>query len=256
MADDDGGELDDDGGLANDDDADDVHAERRAADQLAGRLQGIIAEAQRRGGEEPVVELRVRDMRLRELVHQHGGGAILNSTRDPFGGGVRRVLGPGAGRASGGDVGRDLGQGGILSDIFALRRSLDDARRDARVPQGDPGGRRRRDSGNRASAFESNVVWGGASDRAFAGPAMHPMLLRPSGDSEVAGDAATSDIGPSRVGASVSATGPGGASASLQSVLASISGEMSRLAVAPGGDPRAVGGSARGNGAPLCCTFE
>ena len=249
MADDDGGELDDDGGLANDDDADDVHAERRAADQLAGRLQGIIAEAQRRGGEEPVVELRVRDMRLRELVHQHGGGAILNSTRDPFGGGVRRVLGPGAGRASGGDVGRDLGQGGILSDIFALRRSLDDARRDARVPQGDPGGRRRRDSGNRASAFESNVVWGGASDRAFAGPAMHPMLLRPSGDSEVAGDAATSDIGPSRVGASVSATGPGGASASLQSVLASISGEMSRLAVAPGGDPRAVGGSARGNGA-------
>ena len=62
---DDNGEVPDDVEGADDDDlpldAEGEYSERRAADQLAGRLQGIIAEAQRRGGEEPVVELRVRD---------------------------------------------------------------------------------------------------------------------------------------------------------------------------------------------------
>ena len=57
-------------------------AERRAADHLAGRLQGIIAEARRRGGEEPVVELRMGgretiSINVRALVSRHGGSAIL-----------------------------------------------------------------------------------------------------------------------------------------------------------------------------------
>ena len=105
-------------------------AERRAADHLAGRLQGIIAEARRRGGEEPVVELRMggretNSINVRALVSRHGGSAILRgaarSTAEARDTGAR----------ADGDAARDLGRGGILSDIFALRRSLDDARRDA-----------------------------------------------------------------------------------------------------------------------------
>jgi hypothetical protein len=253
----DDGEMDGEGGGDDDDDDDDADGEhgdatRRAADQLAGRLQGIIAEAQRRGGDEPVVELRVRDMRLRELVAQHGGGAILNGTRHPFDNGQSR--GGGAGGVPGGpqnDPGRDLGQGGILSDIFALRRSLEDARRDQRLPHGDSGRRPGRDSAaNRASAFESNPLFAaGTSDAAFAGPAMHPMLLRPSSDMDggsielaLSGGASSVSGGAGGVGSGVG----GRQSASLRSVLASISGEMSRLAVAPGGDPRAGGGNANG----------
>ena len=182
---------------------------------------------------------------VRALVSRHGGSAILRESR-PFDGGGAGI--PGA-RADG-DAARDLGRGGILSDIFALRRSLDDARRDA--DGGGTGDHARsraggRDAGaSRPSAFESNVVWGSAGDAAFAGPAMHPMLLRPRiGDEEEA----VPDAGATGAGSPSAARGgerPGGGpqTASLQSVLASISGEMSRLAVAPGA------GDFRGGGAP------
>jgi E3 ubiquitin-protein ligase HUWE1 len=252
---DDDGEVPDDVEGADDDDllldAEGEEAERRAADQLAGRLQGIIAEAQRRGGEEPVVELRVRDanagsVNLRALVSRRGGSAILRGSRPFDGGGAGR---PGA-RADG-DASRDLGRGGILSDIFALRRSLDDARRDADGGGAGDHARSRaggRDAGaSRPSAFESNVVWGSAGDAAFAGPAMHPMLLRPRiGDEEEAvPDAGATGAGsPSAAARGGERPGGGPQTASLQSVLASISGEMSRLAVAPGA------GDFRGGGAP------
>ena len=60
------------------DEEDEDTANQQAADNLAGELQGIIANGGGGGGGgggragQPVVELRVRDMRLRELVLQHG----------------------------------------------------------------------------------------------------------------------------------------------------------------------------------------
>ena len=122
-----------------------------------------------------------------------------------------------------------------------------------------------RDAGrdSRPSAFESNAAWGipawgPRADAAFAGPAAHPMLLRPrisdEGEPARAPDAAAADAaatgdgagGPSAPRSAGGADRPRGGpqTASLQSVLASISGEMSRLAVAPGA------GDFRGAGAP------
>ena len=199
-------------------------AAQQAADRLAGELRGIIAGAAGGGGgQQPVVELRVRDMRLRELVVQHGGSAILRG--GPFGGG-------GLGRDSrlGGRGGAaSLAGGGILSDIFALRRSLDEARRES----GD--GRGGGSSGRVSSGSE--VVAAGLADGGASSMA-HPMLVRPR--SMDSGDRARGDDGDAAENGDRPA-------ASMRAILAEISGEMSRLAVGQQNGGRG-GGASHGSG--------
>jgi len=124
------------------DEDDEEAAQQQAADDLAGELQGIIANTANAlaggggRGRQPVLELRVRDLRLRDLVLQHGGAAILRGSAGGGAHGIGRIPGGRAGGGGGGARGPSGGGagagelgGGILSDIFALRRSLDEARR-------------------------------------------------------------------------------------------------------------------------------
>ena len=140
----------------------------------------------------------------------------------------------------GGGLGRDsrlggrggaasLAGGGILSDIFALRRSLDEARRESGDGRGG-GSSGRVSSGSEAVA--AGLADGGASSMA------HPMLVRPR--SMDSGDRARGDDGDAAENGDRPA-------ASMRAILAEISGEMSRLAVGQQNGGRG-GGASHGSG--------
>ena len=127
-----GGEDDgeDDGVDAGDDDDGDDDDGARLAEQLQGLIGNIANQVGAQGGgPAPVVELRVRDNRLRELVMRRGGRAILRpGDIGSLVAGAGAPGGAGAARARGAN---NLAGGGILSDIFNLRNSLEEARRGA-----------------------------------------------------------------------------------------------------------------------------
>ena len=234
---------DDENDVYDDDDGEDGGGHgARTADTIATELQSIIANAvgasAGAGGQPPIVELRVgggAGGRLRDLVLQTGAGsAILRAPVGLDAHGIGRTLG---GRAAGGGGGHEFGGGGILTDIFSLRRSLDEASRRAAATGGSRAGRHAA-AASAAEAVETALAGGSGSG---LGSLQHPMLVRPTGDGVDA------NAEHPRSGGARGARGRDAPAASIQNVLSGISGEMSRLAVAPGG---ATAGRDGAGGAP------
>ena len=239
-------------------------AERRAADHLAGRLQGIIAEARSRGGEEPVVELRMggakRTRSTCARLSRGTAGPRFSAGAAPFDGGGAGIRSARAGR-------RRRARPRARRDPerhLALRRSL--GRRAARRrgrrgrPRAGPrGGERCRERPPPLRVRVQRDVGIPRPTPPSPGPPRTPCCsARGSatrcsrGPRRRRRDAAATGAGAGGPSAPLSAGGAdrprgGPQTASLQSVLASISGEMSRLAVAPGGgDFRGAARRARG----------
>ena len=204
-----------------DDDGMDDEAGLEDGARLAEQLQGLIGNIAEQvnaqnggqiGGPAPVVELRVRDNRLRELVMRQGGRAVL---RPGDVGGLMGAGGAEGGAAAARARGGNLGGGGILSDIFNLRNSLEEARR-----SNAPAASRRGVANSTAAgiATDAELIYDPTRGAGGVDPLGHPLLGRR----------------PVEFGRATNASG-GANAAGMHSVLASISGEMSRLAVGPGG---------------------